>query len=242
MLRCLDDTRLESAHVLVGGLPVDGVPLPKFARGCTNGLAYIRRHLLCLLSRLLKLSRQERPDGSGLAYARSDVAKLLSRWLNSYPPDYGAALAFSVLLYPPPHRLALRLAFLYAGLVFGFRSVRTSRCEHRPHQVGAGRRGAYHVPLVPRRRFRPCLSTGGATPTAEDTHSFCAWPLAFWLKPPGSEEQKLPRSLPVPLACSNSRCLSAVHVRWSCRPTLHPSALALAVAASSHESAAIPKG
>src|SRR2546425_2747516 len=38
---------------------------------------------------------------------RGDVA----RRLNPYPLHYSAAFACSLLLYPPPHRLALRLAF-----------------------------------------------------------------------------------------------------------------------------------
>src|SRR5207247_2659222 len=38
---------------------------------------------------------------------RGDVAG----WLNPYPARYRPAFACSLLLYPPPHRLALRLAF-----------------------------------------------------------------------------------------------------------------------------------
>jgi hypothetical protein len=37
--------------------------------------------------------------------------EVMSPKLNSYPLDYGAAFASSILPYPQPHRLALRLAF-----------------------------------------------------------------------------------------------------------------------------------
>src|SRR5260370_7128900 len=35
----------------------------------------------------------------------------IAGWRHPYPPDYRAAFAYSLLLYPPPLRLALRLAF-----------------------------------------------------------------------------------------------------------------------------------
>src|SRR5438874_9195487 len=38
---------------------------------------------------------------------RGDVAG----WLNPYPAHYRPAFACSLLLYPPPHRLPLRVAF-----------------------------------------------------------------------------------------------------------------------------------
>ena len=37
-------------------------------------------------------------------------------WRNPYPSHYGTAFAFSTILYPQPHRLALRLAFPEGGL------------------------------------------------------------------------------------------------------------------------------
>ena len=37
-LRCLHDTHLESANVAVNGLPVNGIPLCRFARDRTNSL------------------------------------------------------------------------------------------------------------------------------------------------------------------------------------------------------------
>src|SRR5262245_65187149 len=61
------------------------------------------RHLLCLPSQLFKRSRAETPEGSQLAFAEDD----LTRRLNPYPSHYGAAFAFSLLLYPPPHRRRL---------------------------------------------------------------------------------------------------------------------------------------
>ena len=42
--------------------------------GCTNSLTHFCRHLLCLHCRFAKFSRDERPDGSLLAFAWSDVA------------------------------------------------------------------------------------------------------------------------------------------------------------------------
>ncbi len=39
------------------------------------------------------------------------LREVMSPKLNLYPPDYRAAFAFSILPYPQPHRLALRLAF-----------------------------------------------------------------------------------------------------------------------------------
>ena len=114
-LRCLHDTGLEPTHVAVGGRPVDGVPAFLGVGGRTSsrmvsGVTRLRRvcrHLLSLLSRFAKRSRDERPDGSRLAFAWGDVA-----WrLNPYPPHYRPAFASSILLYPQPHRLALRFAF-----------------------------------------------------------------------------------------------------------------------------------
>ena len=65
------------------------------------------RHLLCLLSQLLRRSRAETPEGSQPAFAEGD----LTRRLNPYPSDYGAAFASSLLRYPQPRWRTLRLAF-----------------------------------------------------------------------------------------------------------------------------------
>src|SRR5271165_6156587 len=56
------------------------------------------RHLLCLPSQLFRRSRAETPEGSQPAFAAGD----LTRRLNPYPSDYGAAFASSLLLYPQP--------------------------------------------------------------------------------------------------------------------------------------------
>ena len=65
---------------------------PHQQRGC--------RHLLCLLSQLVRRSRAETPEGSQPAFAADDLA----RGLNPYPSHYRTAFASSLLLYPPPHR------------------------------------------------------------------------------------------------------------------------------------------
>jgi hypothetical protein len=65
------------------------------------------QHLQHLLYRFLRYSRAETPDGSLPACAEDHVASRL----NPYPPHYKAAFACSILLYPQPYRLTLRLAF-----------------------------------------------------------------------------------------------------------------------------------
>ena len=62
--------------------------------------------------------------------------------LNPYPSDYRMAFAFSIFLYPPFYRLALRLTF------------------------PEGERRAYHVPYVYQGRVRSRLSAGGVTSAA----------------------------------------------------------------------------
>ena len=57
--------------------------------------------------------------------------------LNPYPPDYRAAFASSLILYPPSHRRTLRWAYPKGG------------------------RRAYHVPWMNHGWFRLCLSAGG---------------------------------------------------------------------------------
>src|SRR5260221_8838234 len=54
-LRCFHDTHLESANVALHGRPVNGKPFGRFAGDRTNSGCC--RHLLCLLSRLIKFSR-----------------------------------------------------------------------------------------------------------------------------------------------------------------------------------------
>ena len=69
----------------------------------------------CLLCRLVKRSRPERPDGRLLAFAPDHVALRLSPYLL----HYRAAFAFSILLYPPSYRPSLRVAFPF-GRTMGF--------------------------------------------------------------------------------------------------------------------------
>ena len=88
-------------------------------RECTN----LRRHLLFSLKRFYKRSRNQRPDRSLLAFARADLAW----WLKPYPFHYRMAFAFSILLYPQPHRLSLRIAFPEGGL----RAYRVPSQQHQ---------------------------------------------------------------------------------------------------------------
>src|SRR3989442_1495687 len=63
LLLSLDDTHLKPPHFLIDRLPVNGVPAHFVVGSCTSSL-HVLCHLHCLLSRLLKFSRHERPDGS----------------------------------------------------------------------------------------------------------------------------------------------------------------------------------
>jgi hypothetical protein len=91
-------------------LVVGGCTSSRIASGMTR-LRRVCRHLLSLLSRFAKRSRDERPDGSRLAFARDPVA-----WrLNPYPPRYRAAFASPILLYSQPRRLPLWLSCLRQG-------------------------------------------------------------------------------------------------------------------------------
>src|SRR5690349_5893641 len=69
--------------------------------------------VICFASfrRFANLSCDGRPDGSLPTFVEGDVA----RWRNPYPPHYRTAFAFSIFLYPPPHRLPLRDAFPSLG-------------------------------------------------------------------------------------------------------------------------------
>ena len=116
-LCCLDDTRLEPTHIAVSCRPVHLVPFHLTVGGRTS--KRVRCHLLCLLCLLIKFSRQERPNGSLLAFAQDDVAL----WRNPYPSHYRAAFAFSVFLCPQPHRPSLRLAVLSRRITGFPRSV-----------------------------------------------------------------------------------------------------------------------
>src|SRR5262249_9571459 len=73
------------------------------ATALTAAPTYLRRPL----RRLADGSRPPTPQGSLPAFPWGDVALRL----NPYPAHYRPALAFSLVLYPQPHRLILRLAF-----------------------------------------------------------------------------------------------------------------------------------
>jgi hypothetical protein len=104
-LSSLHDTRLKPTHVLMHGAPVGGVPVQSGVRSRTD--RRFRRHLLCFFGRLVKLSRDGRPEGSLPAFAPGDVA----RRLNPYPPRYRAAFACSLFLYPHRRRRALQPSY-----------------------------------------------------------------------------------------------------------------------------------
>ena len=115
--RCLHDTHLETAHVLIDLVPVDPVPAIFSVGGRTGERARkdrrsasqytLPRHLPCLLSGFARLSRDEKPRGSQPAFTWSDFAHVLY----PYPTRYRPAFACSAIPYPQPYRLALRLAF-----------------------------------------------------------------------------------------------------------------------------------
>ena len=73
------------------------------ARVVTTPPTCLRR----FLRRFADRSRPPTPEGSLPGFPWSDVTLRL----NPYPPHYRAAFACSLLLYPQPHRLTLRLAF-----------------------------------------------------------------------------------------------------------------------------------
>jgi hypothetical protein len=91
----------------VGGLPINAVPSSHIFVGDRTSRV-CDRHLLCLLGRFLKLSRDERPDGSLPAFAWDDVGQRR----NPYPAHYRQAFAFSILLYPQRRWLPLQLPTL----------------------------------------------------------------------------------------------------------------------------------
>jgi hypothetical protein len=104
----LHDTRLEPTHGAPDFLPVDGVPVRRLVGSRTSKRC--RRRHICLSPRVgsPKLSRDRRLEGSQHPCGWGDVAG----WLNPYPSDYQPAFACSLIPYPQPHRLTLRLAVL----------------------------------------------------------------------------------------------------------------------------------
>ena len=105
--------------------------------------------LLCLPSQLFRRSRAETPEGSQPAFAWGDLAGRL----NPYPPDYKAAFASSLILYPPSHR--------------------QPPCGGPTPEGG---RRAYHVPRMHHGWMRLCLFAGGSAATAGEGECPCTWP------------------------------------------------------------------
>ena len=115
-------------------------PAFQFAGNCTSRFRFC--HLLCFLSRFLKLSRDVRPRGSLPAFAWGDIALFE---LNPYPPHYRAAFAFSPLLYPLPHRGHLALPL--------------------PRGTALGLPRSVYIPV----RVRSHLFAGGASSASDET-------------------------------------------------------------------------
>ena len=111
----LHDTRLEPAHERFR-LAELALLRTRLVGGCTSPVLTVC-HLLCLLSRFARLSRDERPEGRGPAFAGGDE--------HPYPPDYRAAFASSLLLCPHTPEAPLTLGCPLAGRASGLpRSVR----------------------------------------------------------------------------------------------------------------------
>ena len=93
----LHDTRLE--------------PTSLAARSCTSKRC--RRRHICIAPCVgwPRLSRDGRPEGSLPAFAVRYYCLWTDQRVNLYPLHYRTAFACSLLLYPPPLRLASRLAF-----------------------------------------------------------------------------------------------------------------------------------
>jgi hypothetical protein len=100
LLHCLHDTRLESANLAFDGLPIEGFPCRALVQNCTS----LRRHLLTLLGRLAKFSRDGRPGGSLPAFAPGSLSV-------SAPLRLGICFLLHPLPAPPSSRLAAELPF-----------------------------------------------------------------------------------------------------------------------------------
>ena len=113
-LPCLHDTHLKSSNVTVDGLPINGKPFCRSAGDSTNGLH--RRHLPCLLSRFLELSRVK--DQGNVCPLSRPV--MLSVWLTQ-PVSTSLQRGIRFFSFRTPAALWIRLAaFLpYAGNVTG---------------------------------------------------------------------------------------------------------------------------
>jgi hypothetical protein len=92
-LRCLHDTHLEPTHVLV------------WKAASTVLLISV---VICFAFLVVSPSSLVMKDPMEVCSLSRGVMLLL---FNSYPPHYKVAFAFSIIPYPPIHRLSLRLAF-----------------------------------------------------------------------------------------------------------------------------------
>src|SRR5215510_14612619 len=99
---------LEPAHDPEGTPPVDGVPCCGVAEDCTSTPCRLRGgggcHLPRLLSWLARYSRDERPDGSLLAFAWGDIP------LKGQPLSHPLPMGVRFLRPPLPVALSAALA------------------------------------------------------------------------------------------------------------------------------------
>src|SRR5712691_11626303 len=108
LLYCLHDTGLKPTHGLVDPPPINRMPVPRVVGGRTSNHLRLRgcfcRHLLCLLSRLVRYSRDERPDGSQPAFAWGPVPR------RAQPLSHLLPMGIRLLRPPLPAALSARLA------------------------------------------------------------------------------------------------------------------------------------
>jgi hypothetical protein len=98
-------------------------------------LAVAPTFLLCCLRRLTDGSRTPTPEGSRPGFPWGDVA--LS--LNPCPAHYEPAFASSLILYPQPHRLALRFAFPRGGGLRAYHVASLKPCGLGPASTPVAR-------------------------------------------------------------------------------------------------------
>ena len=119
-----------------------------------------RRHLCCAAQRRLAvLSRASPPEGSLPACPGDDVAG----WLNPYPAHYRSAFACSLVLYPLPCQVVLRLPFRWGWAPEGNGLTTFRGCNLR--------------------WFRPRLYAGGAASACAEFGAAHPDHLPFWSKP-----------------------------------------------------------
>lgn len=213
-LRCLDDAYLQPPDFLMTLGPANAVPVTRVAEERTSACC-LRRHLLFLLRRLFKLSRQEKRGGSLPAFAWRDVAVHSSSHLLSIPLQGGIRL----LHHPLP---ASSTVFLAVHLPRGQRYGLTVF-----HTCYISRLGSAYSPVT----LCPCVRRSNRT----------ACHVPFWFQPvsifgwsfltrfiSGSSRLALPPSLvPVPRRCwqhwEASRGTSFSHEGLHCPGGFEPS-------------------